>query len=149
MIKSLQLKVFFLMLYLAMIVSCNTGPKPIIYGTDGCHYCSMTIVDTQHAAEFVTKKGKTYKFDAVECMMNHLRDIDNSTIATFLVNDYQAPGELIDARTAVYLYSKEIPSPMGEFITAFGTKEGLEKARAEHSGEHFNWDGLKARFKVK
>jgi copper chaperone NosL len=99
---------------------CSIGPKPIDYGTDGCHFCSMTIVDQQHAAQIVTGKGKVFKFDASECMLNHLKEVDTSTVALFLVNDYNAPGELIDAIHASYLKSKEIPSPMGEFLTAFG-----------------------------
>ena len=75
------------------MVSCGISPKPIDYGSDGCHYCSMTIVDHQHAAEIVTTKGKAFKFDAVECMMNHLKDIDVSTVQLFLVNDFRAPGK--------------------------------------------------------
>ncbi len=105
----------FVAIALLVVVSCEVSPKPIDYGSDGCHFCSMTIVDRQHAAEIVTKKGKAFKFDAVECMMNHLKDIDVSTVELFLVNDYLAPGELIDAKKTTFLISKDIPSPMGEY----------------------------------
>lgn len=129
--------------------SCNIGPKPINYGSDGCHFCSMTIVDKQHAAQFVTKKGKVFKFDAAECMMNHLNEIDKTIVSLFLVNDYNTPGELVDATKATYLISKNIPSPMGEYLTAFEIKETAEKAQADNEGKLFTWEELSNRFKIK
>ena len=41
----------------------------------------MTIVDKVHAAEIVTQKGKVYKFDATECMINFMDEFDTSEIA--------------------------------------------------------------------
>lgn len=136
-----------LFVYCILLTGCNSAPKPIAYGSDGCYFCSMTIVDKQHAAQFMTKKGRSYAFDASECMLNHLKKIDKETIALFLVNDYTAPGEMIDATNATYLISKNIPSPMGEFLTAFGTKEAAQSAQAENQGELFTWEELKTRFK--
>ena len=43
---------------LLITVSCKVEPDEIEYGKDGCHFCKMTIVDNQHAAELVTAKGK-------------------------------------------------------------------------------------------
>lgn len=134
---------------LLLLSSCTVGPKPINYGSDGCHFCSMTIVDKQHAAQLVTEKGKVFKFDAAECMMNHLNEVDKTTVSLFLVNDYHAPGELVDATKATYLISKNIPSPMGEYLTAFETKEIAEKAQADNEGELFTWEELSDRFGIK
>lgn len=142
-------KYYFILLLIPMIVSsCKIGPQPIDYGTDGCHFCSMTIVDRQHASQIVTDKGKAFKFDAVECMMNHLNDIGTEQISLFLVNDYSRPGELIDATQATYLISQGIPSPMGEFLTAFGSQEALDQVLLEHQGDQLNWEQLKLRFKL-
>lgn len=129
-------------------VSCTVGPKPIDYGSDSCHFCSMTIVDRQHAAEIVTKKGKVFKFDAVECMMNHMKDIDISTVGLFLVNDFQMPGELVDAKEATFLISKDIPSPMGEYLSAFSSRKEAEQIEADNKGELLTWNELMTRFKV-
>ncbi|WP_299532688.1 nitrous oxide reductase accessory protein NosL [Ulvibacterium sp.] len=128
-------------------VGCTVKPKPIAYGSDGCHYCSMTIVDRQHAAQMVTKKGKVFKFDAVECMMNHQKEVDQETVALFLVNDYSEPGELIDAKQATYLISPGIPSPMGEFLTAFGDEAKAKSAHEGNGGDLYTWDELLNRFK--
>ncbi|MEX0289969.1 MAG: nitrous oxide reductase accessory protein NosL [Flavobacteriaceae bacterium] len=147
MIKGISSGIFFVIV-LCLLVSCDGGPKPINYGTDGCHYCSMTIVDNQHAAQFATKKGRAYKFDAIECMMNHLKDVDPATVSVLLVNDYNTPGELIDAKTAHYLVSKEIPSPMGEFLSAFDSEKGIKNVLEKHPGEQFSWEELKKKFKL-
>lgn len=130
----------------ALLSSCTNTPKGLAYGSDGCHNCSMTIVDKQHAAQFMTTKGKTFSFDATECMLNHLKDVDMETIEILLVNDYNDPGELIDATKASYLISKNIPSPMGEFLTAFASLEEAKTVQAEQLGDLFTWEKLKKRF---
>jgi copper chaperone NosL len=141
-------KFIYLSLVLFIFASCEVSPKPINYGSDGCQFCSMTIVDKQHAAQIVTKKGKAFKFDAVECMVNHLKDVDVTSIELFLVNDYQAPGELIDAKKATFLISKEIPSPMGEYLSAFQSRVEAENIEAENKGELYSWNELLTRFNV-
>tara|TARA_R110002072_G_scaffold111697_1_gene239941 strand:- start:131 stop:565 length:435 start_codon:yes stop_codon:yes gene_type:complete len=136
------------LLFLLLASSCNVGPKPIAYGTDGCHFCRMTIVDRQHAAEIVTDKGKVFKFDSSECMMNHLKDIDQKQVALYLVNDYNQPGELINATEATYLISDRIPSPMGEFLTAFMTEQAAVDALMTYDGDLLTWEQLKLRFNL-
>ncbi|HMB61702.1 MAG TPA: nitrous oxide reductase accessory protein NosL [Eudoraea sp.] len=135
-----------LVLMLMGINGCNVGPKPVQYGTDGCHYCSMTIVDRQHAAQLVTTKGKAFKFDAIECMMHHLQELDQEDVAMFLVTDYDKPGELIDATAAIYLISSGIPSPMGEYLTAFADQKAAQQAQSAHEGELLGWQELLLRF---
>ena len=126
--------------------ACNVAPEAVNYGSDACHFCSMTIVDRQHAAQIVTKKGKAFKFDASECMMNHLKEVNYDEIALFLVNDYNTPGEFIDATKATYLISQNIPSPMGEFLTALASIEAAERVKSEQQGELLTWNQLQARF---
>lgn len=122
--------------------NCNVSPQPIDYGNEACHFCKMTIVDKIHSTEIVTKKGKIYKFDATECMVHFLEEIDQSTIKMFLTNHYSEPETLIDATHATYLISKNIPSPMGAFITAFEQKADAETVQAEKSGTLYSWKEL-------
>lgn len=131
-----------LVLFLVVITSCSVKPQEINYGKDGCHFCSMTIVDQQHAAQIVTSKGKAFKFDAIECMVNYLDEIDSNSVAMFLCNHYTEPSELINAQEASFLISQGIPSPMGAFLTAFESEElaGMEKDR--HGGEVYTWSEL-------
>jgi copper chaperone NosL len=107
----------------------------------------MTIVDKQHGAELVTKKGKVFKFDAAECMLNYTKSIEEQTVELFLTNSYKRPGELLDATRAYYLISEEIPSPMGEYLTAFGEEADAIEARKEHGGTLYSWKELRNRFK--
>lgn len=133
-------------LVIPILVSCEIEPKPIAYGEDACDFCKMTIVDKQHGAEVVTHKGKVFKFDASECMLNYMKDKDMESISLFLVNDFNSPGELINATGATFLISPNIPSPMGEYLTAFSTREAAEKARQENDGELYQWENLILRF---
>tara|TARA_R110002012_G_scaffold319389_2_gene539772 strand:+ start:156060 stop:156386 length:327 start_codon:yes stop_codon:yes gene_type:complete len=102
----------------------------------------MTIVDKVHAAEIVTKKGKVYKFDATECMVNFMNDFDNSEIQLYLTNHFNEPEVLIDATKATFLISKNVPSPMGAFLTAFKTKQEAEAVQTEQGGDIYTWDTL-------
>lgn len=138
-----------LLVSLLLFVSCTNSPKPIAYGSDSCHFCSMTIVDQQHAAQYMTKKGRSYAFDATECMLNQLKEIDREKVGLYLVNDYDAPGETIDATQATYLISENIPSPMGAFLTAFSSNEAAQKARSENGGKLYNWKELVLHFDKK
>ena len=97
-----RLKQFSFVVSLLVLTSCNIGPKAIVYGNDGCHFCKMTIVDKIHAAEIVTKKGKVYTFDATECMVNFLKEFNTSEIKLYLSNNYNEPEALIDATKATF-----------------------------------------------
>jgi copper chaperone NosL len=132
---------------LLLLFSCNVSPQAIDYGNDGCHYCKMTIVDKLHAAEIVTAKGKAYKFDATECMINFLDEFDTSSIQLYLANNYNKPGELIDATQATFLISENIPSPMGAFLSAFKNKEDAIKIQTQKSGDIYTWEELLDHFK--
>lgn len=141
------LKHYSIIALLLLFFSCNVSPKPIDYGSDGCHFCKMTIVDKVHAAEIVTQKGKIYKFDATECMINFMEEFDTTQIALYLSNNYTTPEELIDATKATFLISENIPSPMGAFLSAFEDLSDAENAQADKGGTLYNWTELLAHFK--
>lgn len=138
-----------LLLTLALSIalfSCAIEPSEIIYGSDGCHYCKMTIVDRQHAAQIVTSKGKPFKYDAIECMANDLVSRDLSTISYFLINDYASPGAFINATNSTFLISKSIPSPMGAFLSGFKDEVTASTFKKESVDEILTWNELKNRF---
>jgi len=131
-----------LIFILWLFYSCNTSPKAITYGSDGCHFCKMTIVDKVHAAEIVTKKGKIYTFDATECMVNFQKEFDTLEIKLYLSNNYNEPEALIDATKATFLISKNIPSPMGAYLSAFKTKNEALMVQSEKGGTIYSWQEL-------
>ncbi len=130
-----------------LLAACSPKPKPIQYGVDLCAFCHMSIVDRQHAAELVNTKGKAFKFDAIECMIQYANLHDSKDFALYLVNDYLAPGQLIDATASTYLISPNIPSPMGAFLSAFDRRENAEDIQAEQGGEVFDWEGIRERMR--
>lgn len=131
-----------LLLLVLALISCSMEKQPIAYGEDSCDFCKMTIVDKIHGAELITDKGKVYKFDALECMLNFEADMDKEKVGQFYTNHFLNPGELIRAEEASFLITENIPSPMGEFITAFPSRKEAEKVQAEKDGEIYNWEEL-------
>ena len=128
------------LLGLVLVLSaCSSKPVPIEYGVDGCYKL--------HAAEVVTKKGKVYKFDATECMINFMDEFDTSTIKLYLSNDYSNPGALIDATQATFLISKNVPSPMGAFLSAFKNKEDAVEVQEKKDGKIYTWEALLNQYK--
>lgn len=143
-------KVFYATLIglLWLLVACQVEAKKINFGHDACSFCKMTIVDQQHAAQYVTKKGKQFKFDAIECMVNDLSEKDRSEIAILLSADYGEPGSMTDATTATYLISKKIKSPMGAFLSGFSSNEKALHTQKESGGHLYTWKELLVKFDV-
>lgn len=129
-----------------LLSSCTPTPDPIAYGSDICHFCKMTIVDQQHAAELVTKKGKIFKFDAIECLLNFQNENTATEFAFRLVNVFESPKELNKAEESFYLISKAIPSPMGANLTAFKNEAAVQEALASKGGKILNWQTLQQHF---
>ena len=137
----------FLILFLAL--SCSVKERPISYGADGCGYCKMTIMDHRYGAELVTDKGKVFVFDAAECLIEYLYQNEEAGQHSrfLLVTSYSDPDHLIDAKSATYLVSKEMPSPMGAYLTAFAEKNTAEEYHHEKGGNIYTWDELFENFR--
>ena len=141
--KSNFLKPFIGIFILLLTISCKVEPESIVYGKDQCSFCMMNIVDKTHASQYVTKKGKQFKFDAVECLVNDLNQKNEEDLAIILVANYGNPGEMIDAKSATYLISSAIKSPMGVILSALETSEKAIELQQQYSGEIYNWESLK------
>ena len=131
------------------LASCSTEPQPIHYGKDTCYHCKMTLVDNKFGCEIVSRKGKQYKFDDANCLISFIQSgvLKTQDIAHCLITDFTSPGVLIDARTALYVKSDQIKSPMAGNIAAFLDKEKLERTNASWKGEALTWDDLMSKNK--
>jgi len=131
-------------IFMAFLNACKPSPQQIYYGSDACHYCSMTIVDKQHASQIVTKKGKAFKYDAIECMLNSFSEnFNEDEIAFYLVANFNEPGKLIDAIPAHYLVSDQIQSPMGANLSAFENEKAAQTATEKYAGQLFSWEEIR------
>ena len=129
--------------------SCSVKPEPLVYGKDFCYTCKMTLMDNKFGAEVVTTKGKVYKFDDMNCMINFVNSgyIEEQDIAYRLAIDFANPEKLIDAKDAHYVKSGTIRSPMASEIAAFSKKEDLDKMNKEWKGILLSWGELVTEFK--
>lgn len=125
-----------------LAASCQVGPKPIAYGEEFCHSCRMTIVDTQHAAQLVTDKGKVFNFDAIECMVTYYLENKDTQMAHILVNDYLDPGKFLGVHNATFLISPEISSPMGANLSAVSSLPEATALLKGKSGDIYDWKQL-------
>lgn len=139
----------FILLSVAGLLSCSTDPQPLLYGKDACHTCKMTLVDKKFGAEVVTQKGKVYKFDDVNCMINFLNSgyVDDRDIAHRLVINFNSPEKLIPIEHAFFLKSENIKSPMASQVAAFESKEDMDALKKELAGIYLVWGELVTQFK--
>ncbi|WP_276498978.1 nitrous oxide reductase accessory protein NosL [Pontibacter litorisediminis] len=133
---------FSLLAILFLLVACSVEPKPIPYGQANCAHCNMTVADNRYGAELVNDKGKAIFFDSAECLAAFVieQPEQGNNAAYLMVTDYTNPNQILDAREAHFLQSRELPSPMGMFLTAVADKATAEQMQQEHGGRLLNWD---------
>jgi len=138
-------KLFLLFVFALLIISaCSNDPEPINFGEDNCAHCKMMITDEKYGAELVTDKGKIFKYDSIECLLEQLNKniFREDQIGSMWVIDFSNPRTLIDAKTAYYTQNDEFRSPMGLNVQAFGNFTDFEKFFNENGGDKLTWDEL-------
>ncbi len=137
------LQVLWAFLLPLFLFSCRgEKPEPIKLGEDVCEYCKMVIADGKFAAEVITKKGKVYKFDAIECMVGYFNENEEEIKMAYVAN-FLNPEEFIPAEKAVYLKSPDIRSPMGMNLSAYKGEEEAKKVLEGKQGELLRWESLR------
>ena len=92
----------------------NQEPSEIQLHTDECTYCKMVISDTQFAAQLVSDKGKSYKFDSTECMAAFTHQSPEiAENAKLYFSDYTQKESWMLLENASVYHSEEVQSPMG------------------------------------
>ncbi len=129
-------------LLLCLLLACKPEPQPIDYGKEACAYCRMSIVDNRYAAQLVSDKGKAYSFDAIECMINYKHEHRDQLWYLELLSNFNRPGEMIPAAEATIIRSPQLPSPMGMYLTAVGSKEKALELQQQHKGELYRYQEL-------
>ncbi len=124
------------------LASCSIEPQPIQYGKEQCAFCKMTIADSRFGCELLTKKGKAYKFDSNECMINYVakNKVGEETIYSLLTTDYSSPGKFVNAKSAFFIINPAFQSPMGANLAAFAEKNTAQQLRAKYDGKILSWE---------
>lgn len=128
------------LLLLAGLAACgdktDTGPRTVHYGEEVCERCKMIISDKRFAAQYITEKGESKKFDDIGCMIDDLKEAGErggSLLAVYIA-DF-GTGEWLDAGKAFYLENGEFKSPMGYNIAAFGSGEAMNASPFNKNGK--------------
>lgn len=126
------------------VIACTKNPEPIKYGSDECELCRMSIMDPKYGAEIVTEKGKVYKFDSIECLVNY--SLKNNMIGdennSMLVTDFSNPEMFIDVKKSFYVRNNSIRSPMGLNVSSFGTDVAKQSFIGKNGGQQLSWPEL-------
>jgi copper chaperone NosL len=109
----------------------------------------MTLMDNKFGGELVTKKGKVYKFDDLNCMVNFYNSgyEEPAEFAHKLVVNFAQPGELLEAEFAFYLKSEDVRSPMASGIAAFADEAAMNKMKKQLGGIYLSWQEVLTQYK--
>lgn len=121
---------FSIIFFVLLFVGCEeTKVEKIFYGKDYCDHCRMQISDKRYGGAFLTKTGKTLKFDSVECMTEMKPTLGEDIKATYVV-DFET-SELKNIEQ-MHLYKNEaVHGPMGTHIQAASNILSLPEVRFE------------------
>jgi copper chaperone NosL len=127
--------------------------RPVRVGVDVCPFCNMTVIDARYAAQMVTRTGKVYSYDAIECLVDHLNGYGGPRVEP---RELYAPDFAAStARKAVerpvgeltFLHHRRIRTPMGGGLVAFARPEDADRFIAERrlkGVRRLSWDELVA-----
>ncbi len=132
------------LLLMLTMQGCSSGPQPIAFGKDACHFCKMVISDQLFGAEVITNKNKIYKFDDVHCVVSFMKsgNVPSTEIASVYLVDFAEKGKLVKAEESFLLQAEQLRSPMGGNVAAFTVADSMKKFQQEIRGVSVNWKDL-------
>lgn len=125
------------------LASCgNNGPEPINYNQDACEFCKMSISESRFAAELITVKGRVYKFDDLQCLLQYGASNKEVTVKNYYVGNFLEEKQLIDVTTALFVKHETLRSPMGGNTAAFATQKAAADYASKNQAEIIAWKEL-------
>jgi copper chaperone NosL len=135
-----------LALLLALVLGgCAKGPDVVHWGVEECAHCQMMISDERFAGQVVDRRGKTYKFDALECMADWVNRGGIAAADIHSVWVANGPDAWTPVEDASFLHSDGIRSPMGGGYIAFADAAAAVELQAELGGQFLTWTDVLAR----
>jgi copper chaperone NosL len=109
----------------------------------------MTLTDKRFGAEIVTIKGKVFKFDDLNCLVEYLKkgSIVEKEVSQIVVVDFNHPGSFVATEKAFFLQSAAMKSPMRGDIACFSTKKDRDAVKIQIGGGiEMAWENVQSPF---
>jgi nitrous oxidase accessory protein len=122
----------------ALVTACSIGPEPIQLGSDECAQCRMTISEPQFAAQALSTRGLSYKFDSIECLAAFLEGdaLPAAELHSAWVTDFDAAGQWLPVEDAFFVHSERLRSPMGGGLGAHASRAAADAHSARLGAGH-------------
>ena len=133
---------------IATMLACATPtPRPVVYGTDQCAHCHMTVADPRYAAELVTRTGKVIVFDDIGCLAAYLATgaLQQGAVHSTWAHDFVAPAEWVPTHDLAFVRSDSFRTPMGSGLVALARPQVADSLREAVGGERLDWAQVLAR----
>lgn len=107
-----------------------TGPVEIRLGEDACDSCHMFVSERAYAAQLRTSDGRVEVFDDIGCLFERIAAAEPA--AAYVVDSSGAAW--IDARSASFVLSKDLKTPMASGLAAYASREKATEAASRLHG---------------
>jgi copper chaperone NosL len=128
-----------------VLAACDSGeaegPPEINYGRDICIECGMIIDDPRFAAAYQLSDGTEKTFDDLGGLIVDGRESGVLTKADVWVSDFENE-VLVEAKSAFFVPTLGVVSPMGHGILAFSDLSRAEATAEGLDGEVIRWDAV-------
>lgn len=126
----------------AIAAACGVaadGPPEIVVDRTACSHCGMLVSDPGYAAAYRAPGGEARVFDDIGCLLEAVRVDRGSRLQAdgpqlrFWLHDF-AGGDWIDGRSAVFVGSPALHTPMGGGLIALRDRVAALDYAARHQG---------------
>lgn len=124
--------------------AADTSPPSLRLGEQECAWCRMLVSEERFAAALVYKTSHEVTklvFDDVNCVFGYLSEQPLSDPYKVYVHDLNT-GAWLDARTAVFVRSERLETPMASRVAATSVRADAQKLLERFPGEILTYDHL-------
>jgi len=121
----------------------SSGLPAIRWNEERCANCGMVISDRLYAAAWIGAGGAETHFDDPGCMLALLVDDGIAPETSYFVRSFDSDAWL-DARTASYVRSDALRSPMAYGIAAFSSEAIAREALSSPDTVVLDWPAIVA-----
>ena len=138
-------RVAFVIAAVLVLVACAAPrPRAIVYGSDQCAHCHMTVVDRRFAAELVLTTGKVIAFDDIGCLRDYLAAAsEKEQRGSAWVHDITG-GEAFVPVDSMVLIRTSLHTPMGSGLVATRSPRSADSLVSVLDGTRLTWAQVRA-----